>query len=192
VVLEGDRHVLVDAGSNPLARLQQAGLDPLQTTDIIITHFHPDHTSGMPLFIMGSWMFGRKNQLNILGLDVTLKKVKANLDLYEWETWPELFDIEMIPLVEEEDFLVMDSEFLRIKSSPVMHLIPTIGLRFEFLRAARSMAYSSDIKPYESIINLAWEVDTLLHVATAGEMHGHTSAEQAGKVAETAKAKPLY
>src|SRR5829696_7291598 len=40
--------VLVDCGSNPLGKIRNLGIDDEKIQDIILTHFHPDHVSGVP------------------------------------------------------------------------------------------------------------------------------------------------
>jgi ribonuclease Z len=71
----------------------------------------------------------------------------------------------------------------------VKHLIPTIGLRFEFTDS-KTVAYSCDTEPCESLMKLAEGADILLQ-ESAGPGKGHTSAAQAGEIATTAKVKHL-
>ena len=68
--------VLIDCGSNPLVRLEQAVLDFNAVSDLILTHFHPDHVSGLPLFLMDLWLLGRTTPLTIHGLPYTLDRAK--------------------------------------------------------------------------------------------------------------------
>ena len=51
------RQILIDCAGNPVVRLKQAGIDLNSLTDLFLTHFHPDHVSGVPslLMCMGSW-----------------------------------------------------------------------------------------------------------------------------------------
>ena len=53
VIIGKERTILVDCVSNPVVRLEQAGVNFNDLTDIVITHFHPDHVSGVPLLWMG-------------------------------------------------------------------------------------------------------------------------------------------
>ena len=49
----GENHtLLIDCVSNPIVRLRKAGIEPDQITDVVLTHFHPDHVSGLPLLLM--------------------------------------------------------------------------------------------------------------------------------------------
>ncbi len=59
------RLILVDCANNPIVHLQLAGIDILAVTDLILTHFHPDHVSGVPSFLMNSWLMGRKSPIKV-------------------------------------------------------------------------------------------------------------------------------
>jgi ribonuclease Z len=76
-------------------------------------------------------------------------------------------------------------------SSLVKHLIPTMGLRFEFLKSGKSAAISSDTEPVDAMVRLANGVDVLFHEATGATM-GHSSAAQAGEIAQRAGARSLW
>jgi ribonuclease Z len=183
--------LLIDCVSNPVVRLSTAGIELDNITDIILTHFHPDHVSGTPLLLMNLWLLGRKKPLIIHGLTDTLTKLEKLLDFYEWSKWPNFFPVTFHPLPDEEMTPVLDSEEFKVFASPVKHLIPTIGLRIEFPFSGKSMAYSCDTEPCDQVVKLASGVDVLLHEAT-GKTPGHSSAWQAGQVARNAEAGCLY
>jgi ribonuclease Z len=85
--------------------------------------------------------------------------------------------------------LVLNNSFFQVHSVLVKHLIPTIGLRFDFV-GGKSVTYSCDTEPCEQLLRLAQGVDYLLQ-ETAGPGKGHTSAQQAGQIAATAKVNHL-
>jgi ribonuclease Z len=190
-VVGENRILLIDSVGNPLARLRQAGLELGAITDIILTHFHPDHVSGISLLLMDLWLLGRAHPLNLYGLDYTLERVEKMMDLFGWTRWPGFFSVILQRLPEEEENPVLENAEWRVFSTPVCHLIPTIGLRVEFIRSGKSMAYSCDTEPCPQVVRLAQRVDVLVHEAT-GEEHGHSSASQAGQIARQAGAKSLY
>jgi ribonuclease Z len=183
--------VLIDCVNNPVLRLQQVGQNALDLQDLILTHFHPDHVSGVPTLLMSSWLLGRRAPLNIYGLAHTLDRIEGLMDSYDWDNWPNFFPVKFVRLPEKEMTPVFENEEMRFYASPVGHLIPTIGLRVEFLKVGKTMAYSCDTGPCENVIRLADHVDVLIHEAS-GAMPGHTSAAQAGKIARQASAKKLY
>jgi ribonuclease Z len=191
-VIGREHFVLIDCVNNPIVRTKQAGLDLDDLTDIIITHFHPDHVSGVPLLLMDMWLMGRQRPLNIHGLDYTLERLEKLMEFYDWDTWPNFYQVsfhrlpgngEKNPVLENQDF--------RILASPVHHLVPNIGLRIEFLESDKSLAYSCDTEPCKEVENLAAGVDVLIH-ESAGETMGHTSAAQAGEIATKSGSASLY
>lgn len=191
VVVGEERMLLIDSVSNPILRLEQAGVDFNDLTDLVITHFHPDHASGVPLLLMDMWLMGRQKPLNIYGLHYTLDRVEGLMGYYNWSEWPNFFPIifhrlptrEMTPVIHCPDFIV--------HASPVRHMIPNIGLRIEFPASRTLMAYSCDTEPCDEVVRLSAGVDVLIHEAT-GISPGHSSAAQAGAIATRAEVGKLY
>jgi ribonuclease Z len=64
-------------------------------------------------------------------------------------------------------------------------------MRVESVKSGKVLAYSCDTTPCPSLHDLALNADVLIHEA-AGESLGHSSAFQAGQVAQNAGAKSLY
>ncbi len=192
MALLGRKHtILIDCVSNPLVRLQQANVDHQQITDVILTHFHPDHVSGVPLLLMNMWLLGRKQPLNIYGLHHTLQRVEALMDFYEWSHWPNFFPVVFHHLPPQNNLLILSNEEFRITAWPVRHLVPTIGLRVEFPELGKVLAYSCDTEPCPEVIEMAGGADVLIHEAS-GAGAGHSSAAQAGGIARRAEAGRLY
>jgi ribonuclease Z len=191
VIVGKDRMVLVDSVSNPILRLEQAGLDFNDLTDVIVTHFHPDHVSGIPLLLMDMWLMGRQKPLNIYGLHYTLDRLEGLMGFYNWSDWPDFFPVVFYRLPAKEMTTVLDCPDFTISSSPVRHMIPNIGLRVTFPQSEKIMAYSCDTEPCDEVVRLSAGVDVLIHEAT-GESPGHSSATQAGEIASQAEVGNLY
>ncbi len=190
-IQQGGRGVLVDCATNPLMSLRRAGIEPDAVTDLVLTHFHPDHASGMPMLLMGMWLLGRKAPLRIFGNPHTLQRAQTLMDMFDWQTWPNFYPTSFHPLPEAELSLFIDEPDFRIFASPVKHLIPNIGVRVEFVPQGKTVAYSCDTEPVQAVENLARDADILFHEA-AGPSIGHSSPEQAGEVARKAGARQLY
>ncbi len=191
VVVGEKRCLLIDCVGSPIVRLKQARLDMLQVTDLLLTHFHPDHVAGVPSMLMQSWLLGRSTPLALYGLEHTLDRIETIMQLYEWDSWPNFYPVNFHRLPEKEMAPVLENDDMRVFSSPVCHLVPAIGLRIEFPRSGKSLAYSCDTQPCATLGPLAQGVDVLIHEAT-GAMQGHSSAAQAGVAAQQARAKALY
>jgi ribonuclease Z len=190
ILVGKDRQVLIDCVSNPIVRLKKAGLRHEDLTDIIMTHFHPDHVSGVPLLLMGMGLLERRNSLDVYGLDHVVGVMEKMLEDYQWEMWHH-FSVAFHHLPEKKLYLMMETDEFRIFTSPVVHFVPTIGLRIEFKKSGKVLAYSCDTAPNPNVVELAKDADILIHEA-AGASEGHSSPEQAGEMATLAKAKELY
>ncbi|MBK8029745.1 MAG: ribonuclease Z [Chloroflexi bacterium] len=76
-ILEGESTpILVDCGSNPLGKIHKLGISDDTLQDMILTHFHPDHVSGVPNMLMHMWLLGRKAPLRIYGLNHCVNRVE--------------------------------------------------------------------------------------------------------------------
>jgi ribonuclease Z len=190
-ILTKSHTILVDCGANPVVRLEQAGIDYNTLTDIILTHFHPDHVSGLPLLLMDMWLAGRRKPITIYGLHFTLDRAEAMMGLYDWADWPNFFPVNFCRVPADELSIIMENPEVRILCSPVKHFLPNIGLRFEFLSEDKTAAYSCDTEPCQTLLPLASGVDVLLH-ESAGAETGHSSAAQAAEVARQAEVGALY
>ncbi len=191
VVIGRERTVLVDCVSNPIVRLEKAGVDINDLTDLVLTHFHPDHVSGVPLLLMDMWLMGRTKGINVYGLHHTLDRIEELMGAYGWSEWPDFFPVSFCRLPAQEMTSVVDCPDFKIFASPVRHFLPTIGLRFEFNQPDKVMAYSCDTEPCAQVVRLAEGADVLIHEATGGS-RGHSSAEQAGEIATRAEVGALY
>ncbi len=191
VLIGRQRMVLIDCTGHPTVRLRQAGVNFRQLTDIILTHFHPDHVSSVAPLLMNLWLLGREAPLHIHGLADTIDRTEQMMELYDWKTWPGFFPVEFHRLPEEELVTVLESEELRIQASPVRHIIPTIGLRMESRASGGSVVYSGDTEPCPQVVRLAQGSQVLIHEAS-GASFGHSSASQAGEIAQAAGASQLY
>ncbi len=190
-ICQGEQTILVDAPGSPVVRLDRAGIALDSIRDLVLTHFHPDHVAGAPILMMDMWLLGRKQPLRVHGLAHTIDRFETMLNLYDWTRWPNFFPVEFHRLGDEPMQVVLEQADLRILAAPVKHLMPTIGLRVEFTAARKSAAYSCDTEPFEAAVKLGSGADVLVHEATGAQI-GHSSAAQAGEVAQRAGAKNLY
>lgn len=192
LVFLGEEHIiLVDCVGSPVARLRQADLHINDVTDLILTHFHPDHVSGVPLLLMNMWLLGREKQLDIYGLHHTLTRMEKLMGFYDWESWPNFFPIAFHRLPSEAMTVALNNKEFLIHTAPVKHLIPTIGLRVEFCKEDFVVAYSCDTEPCPNVVSLASQADVLIHEAT-GNTQGHSSSAQAGEIAQKSEVDVLY
>jgi len=188
---ERDTPILVDAGSNPLGKIKDLGVDDEALQDIILTHFHPDHVSGVPNMMMHMWLLGRQAPMRFYGLHHCINRTEDMMSGYGWQEWPNFFPVAFHRVSDRNNAKVMENDDFRISAWPVDHFVPTIGLRIENKVTGNVLAYSCDTAPTPSLHELADGADMLLHEA-AGAGPGHSSARQAGQLATEVGAKSLY
>lgn len=191
VVVGKRRRVLIDCVNSPILRFQKVGVDFNHLSDLILTHFHPDHVSGVPQLLMNMWLMGRHQALNIYGLHHTLDRIEDLMGFYGWSEWPDFFPVVFYRLPAQEMISVLDCDEFHIFASLVQHFIPAIGLRIEFIKSKRVLAYSCDTEPCSQVLGLAEGADVLVHEAS-GALPGHSSAAQAGEMARQAEVGSLY
>ena len=176
---------LIDCGGgNPIVSIRRAGVDPNDVHTLIVTHFHPDHVSGLPGFLLSLWVMGRQRSLRICGPRSTLNKCQAMMNLFGWIDWPQFFQIVFVELEMKENVQVLETPDYRIVASPTRHFVPTIGVRIT-ATGGQTVVYSSDSSPCDTIVRLATGADILFHEATGAQV-GHSSAAMAGAIARQA------
>ncbi len=190
LIVEADKKVvLVDCPGNPIVRLNQANIHPTSITDLILTHFHPDHVSGLPLLLMDLWLVKKITPLTIHGLSNVLEKCKEMMALFDWENWEKCYPIIFQEIPPQGVSTIVNSDDIILQATPVCHLIPSIGIKAIFQEG--SICYSGDTAPCDAVIQLAHDCEILIHEA-AGEAKGHSSPAEAGKIAQAAGVDNLF
>ena len=182
--------VVVDCGADVVQRLLAAGIDLDDVQALIVTHEHADHAAGFPLFMERIWLAGRRRPIDVYGIARALAQARRCWEVFEtggWEGVPEIRWHE-VPLA--EGALVLEDERWRITAAPGIHGVPVIGLRVEDRVDGGCAAYSCDTEPADAIERLSHGADLLVHEAT-GDSKGHTSNEDAARVAMRAGAERL-
>ncbi len=190
VLVGTTRTLLIDSPCNPILRLAGLGIDFEQVSDLLVTHFHPDHVSGIPLFLMDMWLRGRKAPLQIYGLPHAIDRLENLMDAFLWGSWPNFFPVTFNRLPSKELYPVIECDDFKLYTSEVRHMIPTVGMRFEFAETGKVIAYSCDTAPCDEVVRLGADSDMLIHEAS-GDFLGHSSSKQAAEIALKANAKKL-
>ena len=182
--------VLIDCGSNPVRQLQRLAV-PLATIDrLILTHSHPDHTSGFPLLVEMLWLAHRTQPLPVHGPPDTVDLARRVFAQWDTSQWTGLFELVWHPVPMEQNAPVAETPEFEITAAPGSHSVPVIGLRIRDKQGGGTMAYSADGEPSAGVRGLARGVDLLVHEAT-GAYPGHSTAEGAAQLARAAGARRL-
>jgi ribonuclease Z len=175
----GHQKLLIDAGRGITMRLFQLKV-PLGKIDaLFLTHFHSDHTSGLPDLWLTGWLessFGtRRTPLHVIG-PVGTKVLTSNLEKAYAADIKIRIEDEKLPLdgiairAEEfsEDGVVYDKDGLRVIAFEVDHgdvIKPAYGYRIEY--AGHCVVLSGDTRYNENVVKHGTGADLLIHEVAA-------------------------
>jgi ribonuclease Z len=213
LVEAGDQKLLIDAGRGAAIRLYQIGV-PIGTIDaLLLTHYHSDHTTGVPDVWLTGWLqsyYGaRTRPLRVLG-PIGAKELMSNLErAYAADIKIRIADEKLPPegvAVEVEEFnsdgTIYRKNGVKVIAFEVDHgdvIKPAYGYRIEY--GGRSVVISGDTRFNENVIKHGLGADLLIHeVAIARPelmteayiqriMAHHTTAREAGRVFARARPK---
>jgi ribonuclease Z len=206
LVEAGDQKLLIDAGRGAAIRLFQIGVPIGRIDALLLTHFHSDHTSGIPDIWLTGWLeshFGtRRHPFRVLG-PIGAKALMVNLEkAYAADIEIRIADEKLPPegiTVDVEDFkgdgAIYQKNGVTVIAFEVDHgdvIKPAYGYRIEY--RGRSVVISGDTRFNENVIKFGAGADLLIHeVAIARPelmaesyikriMAHHTTAREAGMV----------
>ena len=180
-----DETIVVDCGGDVVQRLMASNLSLDTISALIVTHEHPDHVSGFPLFMEKIWLAGRRRPIGIYGIKPAIDQARRCFETFDTSRWEGLPEIHWQEVAHHEAAMVLETDAWHVVASPGHHSVPVIGLRVTSKISKRVVTYSCDTEPFEPIERLAAGADILVHEAT-GKTPGHTSAVQAAKIAKRA------
>jgi ribonuclease Z len=175
LVEAGDQKFLIDAGRGAAIRLYQIGVPIGRIDALLLTHFHSDHTSGIPDVWLTGWLhshFGtRTRPFRVLG-PVGATDLMSNLErAYAADIKIRIADEKLPPegvAVDVEEFssdgAVYAKNGVTVIAFEVDHgdvIKPAYGYRIEY--AGRSVVISGDTRFNESVIKFGAGADLLIH-----------------------------
>ncbi len=208
----GDHTVLIDAGRGAAVRLFQLGVPIGRIDALLLTHFHSDHTVGIPDLWLTGWLssyFGnRRRPFNVIGPVGTAKLMHHLESAYahdiEIRVEDEKLEREHVAITVkefDEDGVIHQTGDLRVLAFTVDHgeaIKPAYGYRVEY--QGRVAVISGDTRYNANVLRHGAGADLLVHeVAMAppellGQAHiqrivnHHTSPQEAGRM--FAQARP--
>ena len=180
---------LVDCGGDAVQRMLASGLAPADVEAVVLTHEHPDHVSGFALMIEKLWLLGRRAPIPVYGLAHTLHVARRLFETFDTSEWDGLPPLEWHAVACEPGADVFARGPFRVTAWPVVHPVPTIGLRVE--AGGASVGYSCDTAPCDAVTELGRDADLLVHEATEHLPGVHSSALEAAQGAVAAGARRL-
>lgn len=218
VTLNGE-HYVVDCGDGVARRLVDAGIALDGIGNIFITHHHSDHNAGYGPLLLLSWATGLSHSVDIWGppplkkiTDYILREHEYDINIrMKDEGKPQLADLLSVHEITKSGMVYFNATTkLRVTASLVEHPPVDYSYAYRFDSPDRSVVFSGDTKPCQSLIELARNADVLIHevlypdaldtslfsVPNAPQLKqhllaSHTSIKDVGKIAADAGVKKL-
>lgn len=217
VILSNGAAYVVDCGDGVARQLVTAGVPLTQLRSIFITHHHSDHNADYGNLMLLAWTAGLRTRVDTWGPPPLQRMTRLFFEMNAYDIETRIADEGRPPLATlvhvhelRKGGLVMQDDNVKVTAALVHHppVTPAFGYRFD--AADRSIVISGDTTPTESLIELAQGADVLVHealyvpavdrlvarVPNAPQLRRsilshHTSAEDAGRVAQQAGVKML-
>jgi ribonuclease BN (tRNA processing enzyme) len=190
VVTVDRKTLLFDIGPGTLSRMAQAGFSYNQIDELLLTHFHPDHTLDLAtLLLVFNFAPGasRARPFRITSCTGIEDFLNSMYKLYP-DLPPLGYELLVHPVFREE-FQIGN---IKLQSAPTGHTPESVAYRLEF--SGYSLVYSGDATPRGELAKLAEGVDLLISECSypAGwETEDHLNAESLGNLASQAGVKSL-
>jgi ribonuclease BN (tRNA processing enzyme) len=217
VVLANDVAYVVDCGDGVARQLAAAGVPLTTVRHIFITHQHSDHNADYGNLIWLAWAVGLHTRVDTWGPPPLDEMTRLFFKMNAYDINTRIADEgrgPLRPLVHVHELrqggLVMQDENLKVTAALVHHPLVVPAFAYRFDGADRSIVISGDTAVSDNLIKLAQGADVLVHeamylpavdrlvarvpTATTLKKHliaSHTSAEDAGRVAQAAGVKRL-
>jgi ribonuclease BN (tRNA processing enzyme) len=216
IVAGGQAHV-VDCGDGVARQLVSAGVPLATLRSVFLTHHHSDHNADYGNLLLLAWTAGLRTRVDTWGPPPLDRMTRLFFEMNASDIAVRIDDEGRVPLAPlihvheiEEDGVAMQGDNLKVTAARVDHppVVPAFAYRFD--APDRSIVISGDTRPSDALVRLAQGADVLVHEAfyppavermvakvpnaerlKASIFGHHTTAEEAGRVAQAAGVKLL-
>lgn len=211
VVVDGKPYI-VDAGTGVVRQTQTAynvgiSVRPSQLDIAFITHLHSDHTLGLADLIFTPWVMRRTAPLELYGPEGTQAMAEDLLHAYREDIHIRLTGGEgandtgyKVQAHDIQPGVIYQDDRVKVTAFKVDHGTWHEALGYRFDAEGKSIVFSGDTRPTESVVQACHGCDVLVHEAYTGDSKDawmvymrkfHTSATELGELASRAKPKLL-
>lgn len=182
-IVAGGKLFMFDAGQNAAGHLKVAGapFDLLDT--VFLTHLHSDHISGLGNALHAGWLYGRKNDVEIIGPPGTARLLDGFQEVYAADikirrhvveadyvdTYAKLALAKEVQIDSDEAVIVYDKDGVVVRAFRVIHpdWAYAYGYRIDF--GGKSVVISGDTSFTPALVRYGKDVDLLIHEAFSVE-----------------------
>ena len=217
VIIANGTAYVIDCGDGVARQLALAEVPLPSLRHIFITHHHSDHNADYGNLFWLAWASGLRTPVDSWGPPPLERMTRLFFEMNRNDIATRIADegrVPLAPLIKVHELtrggVIMQDDNLKVSAALVHHppVVPSFGYRFD--APDRSIVISGDTTPSDELVGLAEGADVLVHEALfpAGVdrlvarvpnasalresiMSHHSTAEEAGRVAQRAGVKLL-
>ena len=191
-VIEGDDVILLDCGDGAIRNILRFGVDVRKISNILITHYHSDHLSGLTQILETMSMRKKLTGLNVYGPPGILEYL-TTVQRITNVAFNRKFQIDLNELLPNELF---KTALQKVSTFEMDHTLPALGYRIE--SSGKIISFTGDTQPCGSVNELGRNADLFIHEATflqkdleMARPSKHSTPRDAASAAALAKAESL-
>jgi ribonuclease BN (tRNA processing enzyme) len=192
-VRDGDRSVVLDIGPGAMGKLELA-TDYSRVDAVVVTHMHADHFFDLvPLRYGLKYGSPRAQRMSLWLPPGGTPALEALRRAVSTDAPARFFD-DVFSVEEYDPNRELSFGDLRLRFARTRHFVPAFAVRVE--RNGASLVYSADTAPCNGVVDLARDTgiflcEAALGLSTETGERGHTSAAEAGEMANQANVTRL-
>lgn len=172
LIRQNERLILFDVGEGASSALRRCNVDPRQFGTIFISHFHPDHCMGLPMFLQWNYLLKRDERLDVFMPAEAVTGVGRLLNLTYLFPQKLGFEVELHKVNSTLSFEMTD---LVIRPHPNSHLrghteflmkakLPNKMECYSYVieSGAKKIVYSADLSGLEDLIPILDDTQLLV------------------------------
>ena len=182
-----NNEILLDCGPHTLMQLRKMNINLNEIKIIYISHFHGDHSFGLPFFLLACREEGRREKLAILGFRGVEEYIRKLLKLSYNKTFDDLgFKLEINEIDEGKAIEMLDYKFSFAKT---LHSVEAFSI--SVMHEDKKISYTGDGSPTKEVEKLVKSSDLLIAEAYSDEFETHSSILKSAKLARNTNSKLL-
>ena len=169
-IVVGDDIYVVDCGNGVARQMVKAGLDLGRIRDVFITHQHSDHNADYGNLLLLAWETDLRTRVDTYGPPPLERMTELFLQMDDYDIQVRIKDEgrpPLKPLIVAHEIRragpVMQDANVKVTAALVQHPLVAPAFAYRFDCPDRSIVFSGDTRPCESLIELARGADILVH-----------------------------